>query len=164
MSKPFFASKERQEKLVEKAREWLGTPYRHCCKVKGRGADCALLVVGVYEELEIIDNYKSSYYPADWHINGDTELFLEKMQRFSEVLDVVPNQYSLEKVAELSQFKIGDWLVASLNSKGLSNHSAIYIGDGKIIHSLNNIGVIEENIDQYICKITCFYRVFEHGN
>lgn len=33
--------------IVKAAREWIGTPFRHQARVKGVGADCGQLVIGV---------------------------------------------------------------------------------------------------------------------
>ena len=37
--------------VVEAARGWLGTPYRHQVSLKGEGADCLGLVRGVWREV-----------------------------------------------------------------------------------------------------------------
>lgn len=47
--------------IVNKAREFLGTPYHHQGRVKGAGIDCAGLVICVAHELKLseydLDNY-----------------------------------------------------------------------------------------------------------
>ena len=42
-----------RERIVEIAREWLGTPYRHQASVKGVGTDCIGLVYGISRELNL---------------------------------------------------------------------------------------------------------------
>jgi len=37
--------------VIEAARGWLGTPYRHQASVKGVGSDCLGLVRGVWREV-----------------------------------------------------------------------------------------------------------------
>lgn len=47
--------------VVLQARRWLGTPFHHQGRVRGAGADCAGLLIGVLHELELsaydIDGY-----------------------------------------------------------------------------------------------------------
>jgi translation initiation factor IF-2 len=40
----------------------------------------------------------------------------------------------------------GDWMLFSTSIRGLLNHSAIYLGNGEIIHSTEKAGV---NIDKF---------------
>ena len=42
--------------IVSKAREWVGTPYMHGQRAKGRGTDCIGYAVRVYGELGLIPN------------------------------------------------------------------------------------------------------------
>ena len=40
---------DRRLNIVQEARSWIGTPFRHQAKVKGHGVDCAQLIIGVGE-------------------------------------------------------------------------------------------------------------------
>lgn len=40
--------------VVAAARQWLDTPFHHQARVKGVGADCAGLVIGVARELSLV--------------------------------------------------------------------------------------------------------------
>ena len=40
--------------IVDKAREWINTPWQHQARVKGVGVDCAGLCVGVGRELGLL--------------------------------------------------------------------------------------------------------------
>ncbi len=42
-------------RIVKQAREWIGTPFHHQARLKGKGCDCLGLVVGVVDELELKD-------------------------------------------------------------------------------------------------------------
>ncbi len=41
--------------LVAQARSWIGTPFHHQARLKGKGCDCLGLIVGVVDELGIKD-------------------------------------------------------------------------------------------------------------
>lgn len=41
--------------IVAQARTWLGTPFHHQARLKGKGCDCLGLVVGVVDELGLQD-------------------------------------------------------------------------------------------------------------
>lgn len=60
--------------IVNKAREFLGTPYHHQGRVKGAGIDCAGLVICVAHELGLSD-YDLDNYPRESDGIKLTELF-----------------------------------------------------------------------------------------
>nr|WP_294564470.1 hydrolase [uncultured Rhodopila sp.] len=64
--------------VVDEAREWLGTPYHHMGRVKGRagGVDCAMLLAEVYERAGLIDHIEVQHYPRDWHLHRRDERFV----------------------------------------------------------------------------------------
>ena len=50
--------------IIAQARQWLGTPFHHQARVKGVGADCAGLVIGVARALEIVGaDFDVAAYP-----------------------------------------------------------------------------------------------------
>ena len=54
------------QKIVDTARSWLGTPYRHQASVKGAGADCLGLIRGVWRELYGAEPEIPPPYTYDW--------------------------------------------------------------------------------------------------
>lgn len=44
-----------QDQIVTQARTWLGTPFHHQARLKGKGCDCLGLIVGVVDELGLKD-------------------------------------------------------------------------------------------------------------
>jgi len=42
--------------IVLQARTWLGTPFHHQARLKGKGCDCLGLIVGVVDELGLTDS------------------------------------------------------------------------------------------------------------
>jgi len=51
-----------RKKIIEKAREYLGTPFVHQGRLKGIGVDCIGLIVGVASELKLFE-YDHAVYP-----------------------------------------------------------------------------------------------------
>ena len=52
--------------IVEAARAWLGTPYRHQCSVKGAGTDCLGLLRGVWRDVIGPEPETVPNYSRDW--------------------------------------------------------------------------------------------------
>ena len=48
------SERQTQNKVIEIAKSWVGTPYQHQAMVKGAGADCVGLVVGVGLEAGVL--------------------------------------------------------------------------------------------------------------
>jgi len=44
-----------QQLIVAQARTWIGTPFHHQARLKGKGCDCLGLIVGVVDELGLKD-------------------------------------------------------------------------------------------------------------
>lgn len=66
-----------REQVCAVARSWIGTPYRDGARVKGSGADCAMLVAAVYEEVGVIPVQPIKSYPPQWHLNRGGQRFIE---------------------------------------------------------------------------------------
>lgn len=43
--------------IVKQARTWIGTPFHHQARLKGKGCDCLGLIVGVVDELGLKDKH-----------------------------------------------------------------------------------------------------------
>jgi NlpC/P60 family putative phage cell wall peptidase len=57
---------DRARRVVEIAREWVGTPYRHQASAKGAGTDCLGLLRGVWREIYGAEPEPVPAYTADW--------------------------------------------------------------------------------------------------
>ena len=62
--------------IVAEAMRWLGTPYHHRAKLRGVGADCAQLVLGVYAAVGLVADFDTGEYPPDWHLHREAERYL----------------------------------------------------------------------------------------
>lgn len=75
--------------VVAEARRWLGTPYHHQARVKGRrgGVDCAQLLVGVFAAVGLIDPPAIEHYPPDWHLHRAAERYLGAVLAHAREID-----------------------------------------------------------------------------
>ena len=62
------------DRVVEAARGWLGTPYVHQASTKGSGADCLGLIRGVWREIHGAEPEEPPAYTADWAECGGAEV------------------------------------------------------------------------------------------
>lgn len=125
--------------VVETARTYLGTPFRHQGRIKGLGVDCAGLIVGVAKELEL-----SAFDSKDYGR-------VPSADKLREVLEQ-------EMVAiQISEAKAGDVYLMSFDAE--PQHLAI-ITDYGIIHSYSAAKkVVEHRIDDnWKRKIRGAYR------
>ncbi len=107
------------KKVITESRRWLGTPYKYGGQTR-RGMDCSGMVQVVYDNALGLKLPRSSRDMADYS------------KRISRK-DLRPAD-----------------LVFFVSQPGGSriNHVAIYLGDGRIIHSTTSKGVIESNLDE----------------
>ena len=85
-------------RIVAAAREWIGTPYHHMADVKGVGCDCAMLLVRVYVDLELVDPFDPRPYVRDWHLHRGEERYLSLLlARAYEVSAPLPGDVVLFK-------------------------------------------------------------------
>lgn len=125
----YFENIEKQRLLKKALEDWIGTPFRHHCGVKGLGCDCIHFVARVFEEVGFLTWHKNLIpnYPKDWHIHNTRELLAEKILENSNIEEI-----------GLSKVKNGD-IVLSHYGKAAS-HVGIYF-DGYVYQALNKIGV-----------------------
>lgn len=117
------------DKLAAAALDWLGTPYRHNAKVKGRGVDCARLVIGAAEDAGLIapGEVDPGDYAPDWHLH-----------RVDEEMATLANAYCEE--VDAADLRRGDILLYQYGR--VCSHAAIYLGDGEVIHAYVGRGAI----------------------
>lgn len=125
----YFENIEKQRLLIKVLEDWIGTPFRHHCGVKGLGCDCIHFVARVFEEVGFLTWHKNLIpnYPKDWHIHNTRELLAEKILENSNIEEI-----------GLSELENGD-IILSHYGKAAS-HVGIYF-DGYVYQALNKIGV-----------------------
>ena len=93
-----------QSHIVIQARTWLGTPFHHQARLKGKGCDCLGLIVGVVEELGLKDVHGrllSSYDEITYPKEPDGAYLIEKL---TDILTEVP--IADARAGDLALFKV----------------------------------------------------------
>jgi len=111
--------------VVSKAREYLGTKFRHQGRLKGIGVDCVGLIVGVAHELGL-SNFDAKNYGRD----PDPKMMREVLNR-----EMIP--------IKVNDAQPGDvlWMVFYKEPQ----HLAIKTDVG-IIHSYSGVGKVVEHV------------------
>jgi len=157
---PLFEDDEEWSRLLKIAEEWIGTPYRHLTMVKGRGADCTLFLGAILMEAGLLQSVEYDYYACDWHIHTKQELVMESLvdhlqKRMRPGLDSMVIKKPTPEIALR-----GDLLGFSTVSSGVTNHAALCLGDGMMIHSVNGKGVAPIRFGKFWReKLTTIFRV-----
>jgi hypothetical protein len=121
-------------KIVEKAREWIGTPFHEQGRHKGIGCDCVGLILGIAKDIGAIsltgkpwDKCDMSTYDTD----EDSQIMLE----------LLPKNFPTAK----KQFELGNILLIEIIP---NKYHVCLITDEmplRIIHSCSSIGVVTEH-------------------
>ena len=120
------------ERVVEIARSWIGTPYRHQASVQHAGTDCLGLLRGVWRALYGSEPEVVPAYSQDWaEPQGDEVLFRAALRY------LLPRRGSLAK---------GDVLLFRKRDGGIAKHVGICSqanGADKFIHAYSGHSVTE---------------------
>ena len=73
--------------VVEAARQWLGTPWHHRARVRGGGVDCAQLLIAVYSQAGLIDEFDPGDYAIDHMLHSDEELMQNLCAQYGRKTD-----------------------------------------------------------------------------
>lgn len=116
--------------VVQNARTWLGTPYRHQHATKGAGCDCLGLILGVYKEIAGRPLPKQPpKYSASWGEGGDTEFLLDAANQF-----LVPSDGNISP---------GNVLIFRMFPNSIAKHCGIATSENSMIHAYNRVGTTE---------------------
>jgi len=91
--------------VVAAARSWLGTPYHHAADVKGAGVDCAMILIRVFADLGLIENFDPRPYTKDWFLHRDEERYMGHL--LARAREVDPSTGSGPLPGDIMLFKIG---------------------------------------------------------
>lgn len=126
--------------IVNQARTWVDTPYHHQARVKGHGVDCAQLIIGVGQELNLVPEYPKIYMSYGRVPRPD---FMRA--RLAEFMDEI----------KPSEAKIGDVFWMGWR-KSAPMHLGIFsdLHGGGVIHAYSKAGkVIETRLDSEFKKM-----------
>jgi NlpC/P60 family putative phage cell wall peptidase len=73
---PDLPAPDARARVVEAARQWIGTPYHHMADLHGVGVDCAMLLVRVFCDLGVVPPFDPRPYTRDWMLHRDDERYL----------------------------------------------------------------------------------------
>jgi len=120
-----------RDRVIEEAKEWIGTPHRHYEIKKGLGCDCGLFIIGVYANLGLIKEERPKFYPEDWAMHKPVgEMFESIVQKYC--IEICKDEV---KPGDLILYKFGKCL----------SHSSLAMEDDMIIHSEKPMGVTISN-------------------
>lgn len=122
-------SKSHQD-VVEAARLWLGTPYRHQSTQIGAGCDCLGLIVGVWRALNGYQTFELPPYSSNWR-DRTHAIALQALAK--------------EHLAQVDKVPLvrGSVVLMHLRSGLPAKHCAIISDDDHFIHAQERIGVVE---------------------
>jgi NlpC/P60 family putative phage cell wall peptidase len=84
-----MTEQERAERaaVVAAARGWVGTPYHHMADIRGRGVDCAMLLVRIFVDCGLVPPFDPRPYPPDWHLHRAEERYLAGITRHARPVE-----------------------------------------------------------------------------
>ena len=116
-------------RVVDEARKWLGTPYRHQGSKLQVGADCLGLIRGIWWDIYGFEPETPGPYAMDWAEKGyDDRLHNAAVKHFSPVSDA-PD--------------FGHLILFRWNAGALAKHAGIMVGATHFIHAYSGLGVVE---------------------
>jgi NlpC/P60 family putative phage cell wall peptidase len=119
--------------VVEEARKWIGTPYRHQGSTLGVGCDCLGLIRGVWRALYGREPEALKPYSADWAEAGTGDALLEAAKR-----------HFIER--QLVEMAAGDLILFRWKPQHAAKHAAIVSGPQTFIHAYEGHAVIETHL------------------
>jgi NlpC/P60 family putative phage cell wall peptidase len=114
--------------IVDEARTWIGTPYRHQHSTKGAGCDCLGLLRGVYRNVIGPEPETPPPYSASWGEAGISEHLLNAAERWL-------------KPAPLDEAQV---LIFRMRHGMIAKHCGIVSSPGYMIHADAMIGFVTE--------------------
>lgn len=121
---------QQRQTVIDIARTWERTPYRHMGRVKGAGADCLTILAEVFQEAGLIEKVEIEFYPKDWMQHRSAERYLQGLLNYTKEIFTTPQP------GDIIVWKVGRCF----------SHGAIVIDYPNVIHALAGVGVIQENI------------------
>jgi NlpC/P60 family putative phage cell wall peptidase len=119
---------ERRTQIINEARAWIGTPYRHQASARGAGCDCLGLVRGVWRAVIGQEPEIAPAYTPDWAERGGREtLHAAAHRHLFPVTDAQP----------------GDVLLFRMRDGAPMKHAAILSTPNHIIHAYWGRAVVE---------------------
>ena len=117
-------------RIVESARGWIGTPYRHQASLRSIGCDCLGLVRGVWRELIGPEPEAPGPYAPDWAESSGLERLADAGARHFRPVAV-------------GDFEAGDVLLFRWREGLPAKHAAIATSRQTMVHAHDGARVCE---------------------
>lgn len=127
----------RRARIVEEARSWLGTPYRHQASAKGAGADCLGLLRGVFRAVYGFEPEIPPPYGPDWN----------ERRPCAEPLLAAARRHLVARSGE--PLRAGQALIFRIVKTGPAKHCGIVSGEDRFIHAYAGRAVIESWLSRW---------------
>lgn len=137
-------SRARQAVIAE-ARRWLGATWRHQARVRYKAVDCGQLLIDVFVQTGLVEDFQIKGYPRQWALHQQDERYLAVVCRYAHpVAAPLPG--------DLVVFKVGRTF----------SHGGIVIAWPDIIHADVNEGVVlaDASVGRLAARDLRFYSVF----
>jgi NlpC/P60 family putative phage cell wall peptidase len=134
--------------IVEVARSWIGTPYRHQAALKGVGCDCLGLLIGVWRELGGEAGAVPPYTP-DWAEAMGRETFAEGLRE--HLIEIDPRAA-----------REGDLVLFRWRSHLPAKHGAILTAPDRIVHAQERAAVTEVALSDWWRRRMAYAFEFTH--
>lgn len=135
------------DRVLEIARTWIGTPYRHQAARRGVGCDCLGLVRGVWRELYGHEPDVPQAYAADWAERcGEDRMIAGAERHFGPSL-------------ALNEVQPGDLLLFRWQPDCAAKHAGIYSRAGYFIHAYEQAEVMESPlVPSWVRRVAAVHR------
>lgn len=140
--------------LAETAKSWIGTPWQWCAREKGKGCDCAGLVLGVLKECGLCD-----WRPANYSEDFSLEQLLSPLNRLCWRVWHEPGPGSNREVI----LRPGDILLFTIKKR--PQHLGIATDHDRFVHAYQTAGkVVESELDgTWANRLMSVYKWKERG-
>jgi NlpC/P60 family putative phage cell wall peptidase len=119
--------------VVDAARAWLGTPYRHRAATLGAGCDCLGLLRGVWRDVIGDEPEALPNYARDWRrVDGDA----------------LEAAFARWLVRAESEAQAGQAVLFRIGRDGHARHCGIMVSATRFIHAQERLGVVEANMGE----------------
>lgn len=121
-----------RSQIVTTARSWIGTPYHHAARLKGVGVDCGQILIAVYAEAGLIEDFQPEYYPRDFMMHRHDEKYLGYVRRYCQ------HEKDHPEPGDIAVWRIGK----------VYSHGGIVTDWPHVVHAYLLAGkVVEDNVE-----------------
>lgn len=76
-----------RKRVCEIAKSYLNTPYHNRGRVKGAGVDCATLLLNVYVEAGLVEDFDPGPYSPQFFLHRGDPIYLQIVERFAREVE-----------------------------------------------------------------------------